>query len=87
MLFGVSLGGGPGKQMGASVLAAPTQLLADRLSTVESRSGGRSQNKNCGNVRQSRSSADLVKLKYHMCEMFCLCPNNCSQLIMFIIPN
>ena len=57
----MSLGGEPGKQMGASVLAAPTQLLADRLSTVESRSGVRSWNKNCGHVRQSRSSADLVK--------------------------
>ena len=74
MLSGVSPGGEPGKQLGASALAAPTQLLADMLSTVESRSGGRSQNKNCGNVRQSRSSADLVKLKCHMCEMFCHAP-------------
>ena len=58
MLFGVSLGGEPGKQMRASVLAAPTQLLADRLSTVESRPGVRRQNRNGGKTRQSGSSAD-----------------------------
>ena len=74
MLSGVSPEGERVKQLGASVLAAPTQLLADMLSTVESRPGGRRQNKNCGNARQSRSSADIVKLKCHMCEMFCHAP-------------